>query len=155
MGGTMKQLTAFICGVAVMVIGFKQPWLNLEAGGGYAKMGGDGKWSSLQHFQDLPEGLPLLWVVVIGGAFIMFGVMTDRPGRTLFGAAVAGGAAGFAMWAPETVSGVPKKDLIFVMLQVDTAPKAILAAAVIAGVAASMTPVPTGQQHTPVEVDSA
>lgn len=151
----MRQLTAVVCGIAVMVIAFKQPWLISNGLAGYAKMAGDGTWTSAGQPIRVPDGIPLQWVVIIGGAFMLLGVLTARPGRTLFGAVVAGGAAAVAMWATDTVSGIPKEDLYLAALQLGTAPKAILAAAVIAGIAALMAPVPTNQAPTPVPAHSA
>lgn len=151
----MRQLTAIACGVAVMIIAFKQPWLISDGVAGYAKMAGDGTWTSAGQPVRVPDGLPLQWAVVIGGAFMLLGVLSDRPGRTLFGATVAGGAAAAAMWATDTVSGIPKEDLYLAALQLGTAPKAILAAAVIAGIAALMAPVPTNQAPTPVTAHGA
>lgn len=154
----MKHLVALMCGVAVIVIAFKQPWLINSGFAGYAEMAGDGTWTSARQplpLRGVPDGMPLQWGAVVGGAFILFGVVSDRPGRTLFGAAVAGGTAAFAMWATETVSRIPKEHIYMAALEAGTAPKAILAAAVVAGIAALMTPVPTNTAPATAQADNA
>lgn len=59
------------------------------------------------------------------------------------------------MWATETVSRIPKEHIYMAALEVGTAPKAILGAAVVAGIAALMTPVPTNTAPATAQADNA
>ncbi|MCV7256858.1 hypothetical protein H7J86_32250 [Mycobacterium hackensackense] len=145
----MRRLVVFACGVAMVVVALKQPWLNAStmADGGL-QMTGAGAWL-VRGADAHATGWPLQWSAVAGGILVVIGSLTSRIFsyglRVLSGSTAAAGTALVAFVATEKVSGIPPTQLYGVALETGTAPKALLALAVVAVVVTWSTPVPVDQ----------